>query len=218
MVTVFQHRRAAGRALLGELRGQALDRPIVLALPRGGVPVGFEVASGLGAPLDVFVVRKLGAPMQPELALGAIASGGVRVLNEDLLARMPELDPDTLDAIAATERRELERRERAYRGVRPYPDLAGRDVILVDDGIATGATMRAAIAGIRTLQPRRITVAVPVAPPEALADLERRADRVVCLLAPDAFQAVGQYYRDFGQTSDDEVSRLIGAAVPAAAR
>lgn len=202
---MFDDRRDAGRALLAALRAEPMEDPIVLALPRGGLPVAGEVARGLGAPLDVLVVRKLGAPWQPELAVGAIASGGVRILNDDLIDRIPGLTAEALEDAIAREDRELERREQAYRGERPFPDLEGRTVLIVDDGLATGATMRAAVAAVRELRPSRIVVAVPVGSPEAVRALAREADRVVCLEAPDGFRAVGQFYADFGQTTDDEV-------------
>lgn len=181
---------------------------IVLALPRGGVPVAYEVALGLGLPLDVFVVRKLGVPGYRELAMGAIASGGIRVLNEDVLRAMP--DASALVAQVTTqETQELERRERDYRGDRPATKIAGRVVILVDDGLATGASMLAAIAALRKKLPAKIVVAVPVCPPETLREVERAADETVALFAPDWFRGVGQFYDDFAQTSDEEVRLLL---------
>ena len=196
----------------GGCRQEALDAPVVLALPRGGVPVAAVIAEALGATLDVIVVRKIGAPSQPELALGAIASGGIRVLNQELLDRVGGLDAVSLEAVEAREREELERRERAYRGDRPRPRLVGRDVVLVDDGLATGATMRAAVQAVRACRPARIVVAVPVGSKEAVAGLRGMADRVICPEAPADFYAVGQFYRDFAQTSDDDVRRLLAAA------
>jgi predicted phosphoribosyltransferase len=192
----------------------------VLALPRGGVPVGFEIATALGAPLDVFVVRKLGMPGHPELAIGAIASGGVRVLNEDLV-RWYQLPDRVIEAIADEEQTELERREREYRGERPLIQLDGRTVILVDDGLATGASMRAAVQAVRAHQPARVVVAVPVGAPdtcEAFADI---TDETICARTPDPFSAVGLWYRDFSQTTDDEVRDLLQKAhdrVPARQR
>ena len=173
--------------------------------------MAYEVASALRAPLDVFVVRKLGVPGQEELAMGAIASGGVRVLNEDVMGvlRIPER---VIDQVAAAELRELERRERAYRGSRPRLDLAGRTVILVDDGLATGSTMRAAALAVRRQRPARIVVAVPVAAAETCAEFSREVDEVVCARTPEPFRAVGWWYEDFGQTSDEEVRELLAAA------
>lgn len=209
---IFEDRSEAG-ALLAETLSSYRDRDdvLVLALPRGGVPVAWEVARGLHAPLDVMVVRKVGVPGQPELAMGAIASGGVELWNDEVLqvVRVPEA---MLSQIIRREAAELERRERAYRGDRPPFDAKGRNVILVDDGIATGASMFAAIEALKKLQPARIVVAVPTAPPDTAADLERAVDEVVCLDRPWPFRAVGCWYRDFGQTSDDEVRRLLAAA------
>ena len=207
----FRDREQAGQLLAEALDGYA-DRSdaLVLALPRGGVPVGAEVARRLSAPLDLMLVRKLGVPGHEELAMGAVASGGVRVLNEDVV-RALELDEDTIEAVADAERRELERRDHAYREGRPYPDVSGRTVILVDDGLATGATMRAAVAAVRKLDPARIVVAVPVAPPQTCELLRDEADEVVCLSSPDAFMAIGVWYDDFPQLSDDEVRELLGA-------
>jgi predicted phosphoribosyltransferase len=181
---------------------------VVLALPRGGVPVGYQVAHALGALLDVFVVRKLGAPLQPELAMGAIASGGVRVMNQEVV-RALRITPEEIEATAQREGRELERREKAYRGDRAAVDVRGRCVLLVDDGIATGYTMRAAVEALRQLGPKRIIVAVPVAAKQTCRELEREADAVVCLFTPFDFVAVGQWYRRFEQTSDDEVRVLL---------
>lgn len=205
----FDDRRAAGRELAAELLRVPLRDPVVLGLSRGGVPVAFEVAAALGAPLDVLVVRKLGAPFQPELAIGAIASGGVRVMNESFKPGQWGIEPGQIEAIAARELAELERRESLYRGERPPAELEGRDAILVDDGLATGASMRAAVAAVRTRNPARIIVAVPAASPRALRDLGRVADRVICLEAPPDFYAVGQFYRRFEQTSDAEVCELL---------
>jgi predicted phosphoribosyltransferase len=204
--TPFTDREEAGRRLAAEL--PALDRPIVLGLPRGGVPVAAAVARALGAPLDVFVVRKLGLPMQPELAMGAVASGGVRVLNEDVL-RQAGVPPAALEEVTARARAAVESRERLYRGDRPAPALAGRDTVLVDDGLATGATMRAAVAAVRALGPSRLVVAVPIAPAEIVAAFGRDGIELACVHAPDDFVSVGSWYRDFGQVSDEEVIRLV---------
>lgn len=186
--------------------------PLILALPRGGVPVAYEIARALDAELDVIVVRKLGAPLQPELAIGAIASGGIRVLNEKVIAMFPGLDDEAIEAIAARENKELERRDLEYRGDHPFPDLRGRDVVLVDDGLATGATMRAAVDAVRSLEPARIVVAAPVGASNAVTLLSGCADDVVCLDTPHPFPAIGYFYRDFRQTSDHEVHCLLESA------
>ena len=184
---------------------------VVLGLPRGGVPVAYEVATALRAPLDVFVVRKLGMPGHPEFAIGAIASGGVRVLDENLI-RWYRVPAAALDQIVQAEQRELERRERAYRGTRPPLSLEGRTVILVDDGLATGSTMRAAVLAVRRLLPSEIVVATPVGAAEACHALDEIADEVVCARMPVPFTAVGLWYQNFGETTDDEVRRLLAAA------
>jgi predicted phosphoribosyltransferase len=208
---VFANRREAGLALARRLRHLAgRDDVVVLALPRGGVPVGFEVAKALGARLDVFVVRKLGLPGYPELAMGAIASGDTRVLNEDVV-RWYRPSARALDAVTRSERLELERRERNYRGNRPLTPIEGHVVILVDDGLATGSTMRAAILAVRRLKPARVVVAVPVGARETCAALRDVADDVVCVLTPEPFRAVGLWYEDFSQTSDEEVRELLSA-------
>ncbi|GHA96068.1 phosphoribosyltransferase [Modicisalibacter luteus] len=205
----FTNRRAAGQALADRLKARAgQDNVLVLALPRGGVPVAAEVARALDAPLDVMVVRKLGMPGHEEFAMGAIASGGVTVLDESLLQRL-RLDEDSLQAVIDKENRELARRELAYRGERPYPDLQGKEVILVDDGIATGASMRAAIQAVNQLGAKHCTLAVPVAPSETLEGLANDVDEIVCVATPEPFRAVGQWYVEFGQTSDDEVSSCL---------
>jgi putative phosphoribosyl transferase len=205
----LRDRAAAGRALADALLAhyQGAD-VLVLALPRGGVPVAFEVAERLGAELDVILVRKLGAPGQPELAAGAIASGGIRVLNPDVVTGLG-ISEAALDSAAARETQELERRERVYRGDRPRPRIAGRCVILIDDGMATGATMRAAVAALRQQTPERIVVAIPVAAAQTVDVLRQQADDVVCLAMPSPFWSIGQWYRDFDQVSDDQVSRLL---------
>lgn len=208
---LFRDRTAAGQALGAALAGRwPGERLVVLGLPRGGVPVAAEVATALDAPLDVFVVRKLGTPRQPELAMGAIASGGLRVLNDHVIGQL-RIPPDVIEQVSAVERAELERRERTYRGARPPLDLSGT-VVLVDDGLATGATMRAAVQAVRTSAPTRIVVAVPVGPADTCAALAKEADEVVCLHTPALFTAVGGFYDDFHQTTDEEVRRLL--AVP----
>jgi putative phosphoribosyl transferase len=208
---LFRNRSEAGRRLAARLRDVADGDSVLLALPRGGVPVGFEVALALGIPLDVFVVRKLGAPGQEELAMGAIASGGVRVLNQGVVASLA-ISPQQIDAVAAREARELERREQEYRGNRKRVDLCGRTVILVDDGLATGSTMRAAIAAVRQQGPKKVVVAVPVAAYSTCAELQEEADETVCLYTPLQFHAVGKWYQDFSQITDDEVCELIELA------
>jgi predicted phosphoribosyltransferase len=209
---IFRDRYDAGRQLATRLTRYA-GRPdvLVLALPRGGLPVAYEVARALGTPLDVFLVRKLGVPGREELAMGAIASGGVRVLNDEVVRalRIPE---QIIDAVAAEEQAELERRERAYRDGRPAPDARGRTVILVDDGLATGSSMRAAVEALRLRGPVRVVVAVPVGAPETCAALGEIADEVVCAHEPEHFAAVGLWYADFSQTSDDEVRELLAQA------
>ena len=206
---LFRDRREAGRLLAEKLATYA-NRPdvLVLALPRGGVPVAYEVARALGAPLDVFVVRKLGVPGYEELAMGAVATGGVRVLNDQLVERLG-IPEDMIDAVAARERQELARRERLYRGGRPPPDVRGRTVILVDDGLATGATMHAAIQALRQQNPARIVVAVPTASPETCEEMKAKADDVICASTPEPFHAVGRWYQDFSQTTDEEVGALL---------
>jgi putative phosphoribosyl transferase len=213
----FEDRVEAGQILASQLRAYA-DRAdvVVLGLPRGGVPVAFEIAQALRAPLDVMIVRKLGVPGHEELALGAIASGGVRVLNRRLVEELA-LSPSTIEAIARRQQVELERREELYRGDRPAIQVAGQVVILVDDGIATGSTMRAAVQTLRHQKPARIVVAVPVAPPPVCEELQSVVDELVCLAQPVGFFAVGQWYRDFSQTTDEQVRNLLdrAARVPA---
>jgi predicted phosphoribosyltransferase len=211
----FHDRTDAGRRLAAKLQRLAgRDDVIVLALPRGGVPVGFEVARALGAPLDVFLVRKLGVPGREELAMGAIASGGVRVVNEEVV-RMLGLGEDELDAAAADELAEMRRREEAYRDGRPAPDVTGKTVVLVDDGLATGSTMRAAVQAVRKLGPKRVIVAVPVGAGDTCRAFRDVADEVVCLHAPEHFYAVGNWYEEFTQTTDDEVRELLATSTTA---
>ena len=208
----FRDRTDAGRRLAEELgRYAGRDDVIVLALPRGGVPVGAEVARALGAPLDVFLVRKLGVPGHEELAMGAIASGGTRVMNQDVVDQL-RIAPKWVDAVAAQEGAELARREAAYRDGRPAPDVRNKTVILVDDGLATGASMKAGVAALRNLGPARIVAAVPVGARETCQELGALADEVVCAETPDPFYAVGSWYADFEQTSDEEVRESLAEA------
>jgi putative phosphoribosyl transferase len=201
----FRDRLQAGRALGAALRAyRGRNDVLVLALPRGGVPVACEVADFLGSPVDLMIVRKLGTPGQEELAMGAIASGGVRVMNRDVIEAL-QIPDGAVSEVERRERQEIERREHAYRGKRPRPAVAGQCVILVDDGVATGATMRAAIAALRQQQPARVVVAVPVAPPDTVDVLRSEADEVVCLAMPEPFRAIGCWYVEFPQLSDEEV-------------
>ena len=204
--SLYRDRIEAGRRLAADLGAYAGPGTLVLALPRGGVPVGLEIARALGASLDVLLVRKLGFPGRAEVAAGAIASGGVRVLNPEVAVL---LDPRHLDRVEERERQELARRERAYRGDRPPPSLAERTVILVDDGMATGATMRAAVKAARAMRARTIVVAVPVAPPDRLEALHRAADAVVCPYAPTPFGALSLWYEEFPQLADETVRELL---------
>ena len=209
---LFQDRVEAGAILARHLLDFAhRDDVVVLALPRGGVPVAAEVAAFLDAPLDVFVVRKLGVPGQEEFAMGAIASGGVRVVNWDIVRAM-RIPASIVDDVTRAEQRELERREQLYRGDRPPVDVAGRTVILVDDGLATGATMKAAVRAVRELSPRQIVVAVPVSARDACVDLGAEADACVAAETPEPFFGVGRWYRNFSQTTDEEVRRLLARA------
>jgi predicted phosphoribosyltransferase len=212
---IYRDRREAGRFLARNLTAYA-DRPdvLVLALPRGGVPVAFEVARALRAPLDVFLVRKLGLPEHEELAMGAIASGGIRVLNEAVV-RTYNVPRNVIEAVTAGERQELVRRERSYRGNRPEPEIRGRTVILIDDGLATGSTMRAAVAALRDRGPARIVVAVPVGAADVCAEFREEADEAICAQAPESFRAVGLWYSDFSQTTDEEVHDLLERAADA---
>lgn len=205
----FPNRRQAGRELAQKLLTYS-DRSdvIVLALPRGGVPVAYEVARGLKAPLDVWIVRKLGLPGQEELALGAIASGGIRILNTDII-RAVRLDQATIDKVIEQELQELKRREEQYRGGRPTLDIDTRTVLLIDDGLATGASMLAASRSLRTQNPARIVAAVPAAAPQAIDILRREVDELVFVIAPYDFKGVGNWYDDFSQTTDDEVRQLL---------
>ena len=212
MLVRFRDRKDAGRVLAARLQAYA-NRPdvVVLALPRGGVPVAFEVARALNAPLDVFLVRKLGTPGQAELAMGAIATGGVRVLNPSVVDYL-RIPAHVIDRIAAEEQEELERRERAYRDDRSPIEVRDRTVILVDDGLATGSTMRAAVQALKQQKPARIIVAVPVAPPSTCDQLRAEVDEVVCPLSPEPFDGVGRWYESFRQTSDAEVRWLVEEA------
>jgi predicted phosphoribosyltransferase len=207
--SAFTDRRDAGKELAGRLRTyRGRGDVVVLALPRGGVPVAFEIAEALDAPLDVFVVRKLGLPEYPELAMGAIASGGVRVLNQSVVDEygIPDV---VIDAVARNELAELERREREYRRGRALIDIRDRIVILVDDGLATGSTMRAAVQAVRAYKPARVIVAVPVGAPATCEEFADITDETVCARTPEPFTAVGMWYRDFSQTTDDEVRALL---------
>jgi predicted phosphoribosyltransferase len=208
----FRDRVEAGRRLAAALERYA-GRPklLVLALPRGGVPVGYQVARALNAPLDIMLVRKLGVPGHEELAMGAIAPGGIRILSDEVIAAFAVTQRD-IAAIAAQEQDELDRQEETYRDGRPLPIIRGRTVVLVDDGLATGSTMRAAALAIRAQEPAHLVVAVPVAPAETCAALKREADEVICLISPEPFFAVGNWYEDFAQVDDDEVHQLLERA------
>ena len=209
---VFRDRKQAGQELAKLLGEFAARRDVlVLALPRGGIPVAYEVALALRAPLDVLVVRKLGVPGREEYAMGAIASGGIQVLDDDV-TRGLHISAAAVDSVIRSERLELERRERLYRDGQPAPDLRDRTVILVDDGLATGSTMLAAVKAIHTQAPSKLVVAVPVAAKDACESLRREADEVICAATPSPFHAVGEWYEDFSQTSDDEVCRLLKLA------
>jgi len=209
-MATFRDRTHAGRVLADKLTHYAgLPNLLVLGLPRGGVPVAFEVARALNAPLDVFLVRKLGVPGQEELAMGAIASGNVRVLNDEVINGLG-ISNDEIEAVAEREQQELVRRERLYRGGRPEPQVRDRTVILVDDGLATGASMRAAVVALRQMKPARIVVAVPTAATETSRALEAEVDEVVCCITPEPFFGVGLWYDEFSQTTDEEVRSLLG--------
>ena len=211
-MTPFRDRRDAGRKLAQKLSAYA-GRPqaLILALPRGGVPVAYEVARALAIPLDIFIVRKLGLPGREELAIGAIASGGVRVLNNDIL-RMLSIPEEVINFVVKRELEELQRREKLYRGERPLPEIRDRTVILIDDGLATGASMRAAVAGLRAQHPARIVVAVPAAAPETCDAFQTEVDEVVCAITPEPFYGVGRWYEDFSQVNDEEVRILLEEA------
>jgi predicted phosphoribosyltransferase len=212
MPTRFENRADAGHVLAEMLASYAMQPDtVVLALPRGGVPVGYEVAVGLGLPLDIFLVRKLGVPGHEELAMGAIASGGVRVLNDDVVGPL-NIGAMTIERVAESEQQELERREAAYRDGRPSPHLRGRTVILVDDGLATGSTMLVAIRAINQQQPARVVVAVPTAAPSVCAEIGREADEMICAMTPEPFYAVGLWYDDFSETTDEDVRHLLHLA------
>lgn len=208
-MTVFRDRSDAGKRLAGKLEQyQGREDVIVLALPRGGVPVAYEVAQILSAPLDIFLVRKLGVPGHEELAMGAIASGGVRVLNNEVIQAL-EIPFEMIDSVTRREEEELKRRETAFRGDRPRPALEGKIVILIDDGLATGASMRAAVQGIKPQYPARLVVAVPTAAPQACEQLEQEVDEMICAATPEPFHGVGMWYEDFAQTSNEEVRDLL---------
>jgi putative phosphoribosyl transferase len=208
----FRNRSEAGRLLARALeRYKDHSDVLVLALPRGGVPVAYEVATNLNAPLDVFIVRKLGVPGHEELAMGAIASGGIRALNTAVIQQL-NIPRSAIDAVAAHEQQELERRERLYRGQKVSLNIQDRTIILVDDGLATGSTMKAAVAALRRQNPRKIIVAVPTAPAETCNELQDEADEVICAVTPEPFYAVGQWYENFEQTTDAEVTELIRRA------
>ena len=208
----FLDRREAGKEL-AQLLLKFKEQPdgIVLALPRGGVPVGYEVTLALNVPLDVFIVRKLGLPGQEELAIGAIASGGIRILNETIIHAL-KIDQTVIDRVTQEETQELKRREIQYRGNRPPPELENRTIILIDDGLATGASMLAAVHALRRQRPKKIIIAVPAAAPQAINLLRPEADEIVFVIAPDPFEGVGKWYEDFAQTTDDEVRSLLDDA------
>jgi predicted phosphoribosyltransferase len=209
----FKNRVDAGRKLAKELSKYASrSNVLVLALPRGGVPVAFEVAKELNVKMDVFIVRKLGVPGNEELAMGAIASDNIIVLNEDVI-RSFQISKQVIDAVAAKELRELERRERIYRGNRPKPNISGSTVILIDDGLATGATMRAAAAALKTKNPTKIVIAVPTGAADTCRFFEGQVDEVICVTTPEPFYGVGAWYEDFSQTTDEEVCELLGKTV-----
>ena len=218
MTACFRDRAEAGYHLAEKLQAyRDLDDVVVLALPRGGVPVAYEVATRLRLPLDVFIVRKLGIPGWEELAMGAIASGGARVVNEEVVRHLPEAE-ELLEMAAAKETAEIERREHEYRDGHPPRDLRGCTVILVDDGLATGSTMRAAVKALRQHGVAKIIVAVPVGAPQTCAEFKNEVDETICAVAPESFYAVGQFYEDFSQTTDEEVRNLLAAAAEAKTR
>ncbi len=209
----FKNRREAGKHLgdlLKEDYGNQED-VLVLGLPRGGVPVAYEVANTLDAPLDVFVVRKLGVPGHEELAMGALASGGIRLLNQQVVS-LAQISKQEIDQVTRRESAELRRREQSYRDNRPEPEISGKTVILVDDGLATGASMRSAVVALRQLDPSQIIVAVPAAPPQTCAEFKDYVDRIICAITPAEFGGVGRWYHDFSQTTDEEVRELLYTA------
>ena len=209
---IFKDRHEAGKRLAERLLDYAdRDDVLVLALPRGGVPVAYEVAERLNAPLDVFLVRKLGVPRQEELAMGAIASNGVRVLNQSVIRQL-RIPNAVIDRVAENEQRELERREREYRDALPPPDVEGKIVIIIDDGLATGATMRAAALALKMQKPQKVVVAAPVAAPETCEEFAREVSEIVCAATPEPFYGVGMWYEDFSQTTDEEVRQLLQAS------
>lgn len=211
-MTLFKDRVDAGKKLAKRLENFAGRKDvIVLALPRGGVPIAFEVAKAINAPLDVFLVRKLGMPGQEEFAMGAIAPGGIRVRNEDVI-RYGKISDETIEAVAQKENQELDRRMSEYRGTRPFPELDGRSVILVDDGLATGATMRAAVKAVKSLNPAKVIVAVPVGAMETCSEFEFEVDETICMETPRSLSAIGVWYDDFSQTSDQEVRDYLAQA------
>jgi len=209
---IFRDRTEAGQVLASKLT-KYLNQvdTVILALPRGGVPVAYEIGKELGLPVDIFVVRKLGVPGHEELAMGAIASGGVRHINRDVVDQL-RIESETIDVASRREQKEIERRERLYRGQRPPVDVRNKTVILVDDGLATGSTMRAAIAALRQHRPARIVVAVPAAAPQTCSEIADEVDEIICAATPETFYAVGQWYQDFSQTTDDEVRELLARA------
>jgi len=209
---IFQNRTEAGQILASKLTKYLNQvNTLILALPRGGVPVGYEIGKELGLPVDIFVVRKLGVPGHEELAMGAIASGGVRHINRDVVDQL-RIDSETIEAASRREQKEIERREELYRGQRPPVDVRDKTVILVDDGLATGSTMRAAIAALRQHRPARIVVAVPAAAPQTCSEIAAEVDEIICAATPEPFYAVGQWYREFAQTTDEEVRELLARA------
>ena len=209
---IFRDRTEAGRVLASKLTKYLNQvNTVILALPRGGVPVAYEIGKELGLPVDIFVVRKLGVPGHEELAMGAIASGGVRHINRDVVDQL-RIDSETIDVASRREQKEIERRERLYRSQRPSVDVRNKTVILVDDGLATGSTMRAAIAALRQHRPARIVVAVPTAAPQTCSEIADEVDEIICAATPETFYAVGQWYQEFSQTTDDEVRELLARA------
>ena len=209
---IFRDRTEAGQILASKLTKYVNQvDTVILALPRGGVPVAYEIGKELGLPIDIFVVRKLGVPGHEELAMGAIASGGVRHINRDVVDQLG-IDSETIEAASRREQKEIERREELYRGQRPPLDVRDKTVILVDDGLATGSTMRAAIAALRQHRPARIVVAVPTAAPQTCSEIADEVDEIICAATPETFYAVGQWYQEFSQTTDDEVRELLARA------